>query len=332
MHLNAIADGLDAAGLTVERLWATPSRMPRLMRLLTFQALLMPRLGALDLLYCRWHVLGLPLLLAARVARVPYILEVNGSHEDIVLAYPGLRRFRALLLALSTWEFRHAHAVITVAPGLAAWIEQLTSGRVPVEWMPNGAPDALSGRSTAPDDPPYAVFIGELARWQGLDTLLAARRSSSWPAGVSLVIAGSGVGQPLVEQCSTEGVVDFRGRLPRDAAQELLARGSVSISPQTARLDRNLLGVTPLKVAESVMLGVPPVVSDLPGQADIVRSAPAGAVVPPDDPEALATAVGRVIAGVADRVGLSAYGRRTLGWETIARRTFEVCCRALERG
>jgi glycosyltransferase involved in cell wall biosynthesis len=97
-------------------------------------------------------------------------------------------------------------------------------------------------------------------------------------------VIGSGAAEAQAAEAAAAGGVVFHGRLPRDRALAIVASASVSLSVQTARYARNRMGVSPLKVAEGLMLGVPTVVSDLPGQAQLVRDAPMGEVVPPDDP------------------------------------------------
>jgi glycosyltransferase involved in cell wall biosynthesis len=49
--------------------------------------------------------------------------------------------------------------------------------------------------------------------------------------------------------------------------------------------------VSPLKLYEMLACGLPVIVTEFPGQADLVRSLEAGQVVPPDDASALAKAV-----------------------------------------
>ncbi len=281
VHLREVADGLEACGHSVTRVWGSRSgRSGRLARVLAFQiGQLRPVLQA-DLVYVRWHVLLITHLLLARLLRRPYVLEVNGTDEDIALAHPGLRFMSKALRVLTRLQMAGAAHVIVVSPGLAEWVRDLTGGRVQVTTLPNGASSSLAAVRRCAQQPPYAVFVGELAPWQGLDTLLAARRSAAWPSYLDLVIVGSGTEERTVRSAADAGEVDYRGRLGRSEALELMAGATMSISVQTGRLARNRLGVTPLKIAESLMLGVPPIVSDLPGQADIVRSSPGGGVVP----------------------------------------------------
>ncbi len=202
---------------------------------------------------------------------------------------------------------------------------------MPVTWLPNGAPDELVTLQRPPAQPPYAAFVGELASWQGLDTLLTARRSSAWPSGVRLVVVGSGREVDSVEQAAREGLVEYLGRLPHAQAREVMAGASVTISPQTARLARNRLGVTPLKVAESLMLGVPVVASRLRGQADIVQAAPGGHVVTPDAPIELARAVASALRAPPDRGRLTEYARQSVSWGSTAQRTSAICTAVVRR-
>jgi len=54
---------------------------------------------------------------------------------------------------------------------------------------------------------------------------------------------------------------------------------------------------------------VPVIVSDFPGQADLVRSTGCGLIVPPGDPNALAGAVSEIIGDPALRASMGRRGR-----------------------
>lgn len=333
LHLREIAHGLEREGWDVATLWRRRQRGVRnLLGLLTFQLGVAAKVRRFDVLYLRWHPLGLLMTEAARVAQVPYVLEVNGTVDDMVLAHPRAAFLRAWLLRAAGRQFRGAAQAIAVAPGLAHWVEQMAKGRTKATFLHNGAPEALAHRATEARTPPYAVFFGELALWQGIDTLLDSRRSRSWPAGVRLVVAGDGTLREAVAGAHDDGLVDYVGKVPRDAAHDLLAGAIASISPQTARVRRNLHGVSPMKVSESLMLGVPPIVSALPGQRELVAAAPVGFVVEPDDPEAVAAAV-RAALDVREeqRSALREYATDTVSWRTVAERTSRLCTYAVER-
>jgi len=325
MHLQQIADGLEREGHLVTRLWCRPSRAPRLLRLVIFQLRTLRRLRDFDVLYFRWHPLGFLQYGAAKLMRVPYVLEVNGTEEDITLAYPRASRCLGLLRCTARRSFRGAAHVIAVSPGLADRARDATRDRVPVTWLANGAPEDLAAQQRPAASPPYAAFIGELAPWQGLDTLLGARRLESWPAEVGLVVVGTGTEAPAVVAAAREGLVEYLGRLPHDEAKRIMAEAVVTISPQTARYARNRLGVSPLKVAESLMLGVPVIASRLPGQDELVQGSPGGQVVAPDSCEELADAVRAAVEAETDKRQLTDYARNALSWTSVARRTSSIC-------
>lgn len=327
MHLHEIANGLERNGNCVTRIWAADEKSTRVVRLAKFQLKNLLVLRSFDVVYFRWHVLGVPQYVMARIFRIPYVLEINGTHEDIVLAHPRLALLSKFLGCLTAWEFRGASHIIAVSPGLSAWASDLSNRRVPVTWMPNGAPEGLARQRADATDPPYVVFVGGLAAWQGIDTALAARRSPAWPNDVKLVVVGSGLEESSVTHAAAQGLVDYRGQLDRSEAQKVMARAAVSISPQTARLSRNRLGVTPLKVAESLMLGVPVVVSNLPGQAEIVAGSPGGRVVAPDSPNELARAVAVMMAFPSDRDAIAHYAIESLSWGAVSDRTAAICAR-----
>jgi glycosyltransferase involved in cell wall biosynthesis len=73
----------------------------------------------------------------------------------------------------------------------------------------------------------------------------------------------------------------------------------------TNPLGRSSTGMNPLKLFETLACGIPAIVSELPGQADLVREGRCGLVVPCGDAAALARAVGELAAdpGAAREMG-----------------------------
>lgn len=319
-HLLGICSGLQRSGAEVVRRWPN-SGLSTLRRLLSAQLLATRGLRSFDVMYLRWHPFVFGPLLLACAASVPVVLEMNGTDQDLLLAHPGFRRVTRLVRSIVRWQLRRASAAVCVTPGLAGWVRTLAP-EVQVTWFPNGAAAELRDRRTAPLG--YVAFVGELATWQGIDTVLAAAASAHWPSDVRLKIVGGGVLQDEVRAAahSTEHI-DYLGRRPRDEALEILAAATVSLSAQTARLTRNLTGVSPLKLAESLMVGVPVVVSALPGQTEIAHASRACLVVPADDPVLLASAVDQLCAessaaAEARRDRAAEYAEGHLSWECIA--------------
>lgn len=313
-----------AEGVHVRELWREPGE-GKLLRLLTFQARGLGVIRSCDVVYARWHVLDWAHVVMARMFRKPLVLEVNGTADDIVNQNPALRRFVRFLTWMSKHTLRAADHVIVVSPGLKTWVETQAPD-LSITFLANGADAELAKHGRPKANPPYAVFVGELARHQGIDTLLAARDHADWPEGLSLVVIGDGALAGEVQAAADGITIDYRGRLAQAEAHDVLARASVSISPQSGRVPRNRYGVTPLKVSESLMLGTPVVASRLPGLETIVANSGAGAVVQPDDPGALARGV-RAAAALDEpgREALRLYATNRLSWRSVASDTVRIC-------
>ena len=248
-----------------------------------------------QVLYVRSHVALLPSILMARLLGLPVVQEVNGPLEDVFLAYGWTKRFKPVLTFL--WRLSHsqAHALIAVTPQLADMLRTVFP-KMNIYVVPNGAnPQIFHPMALLkyPLEKPYVVFVGALARWQGIETLLNATSSSSWPRGVRLVVVGDGAERSKVEKFAIRNasVIRFLGRIPYADVAGVLSNCVAAISPQNNLLGRSNTGLYPLKVFEAMACGVPVVVTDFPGQADLVRSHDCGMVVPASNPEELARAV-----------------------------------------
>ena len=244
-----------------------------------------------DVAYVRDHPVALLAIVFARLMRIPVVLEVNSPYDELVVSYPWAQK----ALPLLAWSFktrsRLSTAVVTVTSRLCDWIEGQVPG-VRVEFISNGADvDYFSPVEwdSVPRD--YAVFIGVLAPWQGVDVLLKAATSEAWPKNLMLVIAGDGMlHETVTDAAMSSAHIEYLGRVQYNEVSALLSRGLTGLVPKHAE-GRDHTGLAPLKLFESMASGVPVVVTDIPDQSDIVRDAGCGIVVAADDSEAICAAL-----------------------------------------
>jgi len=268
-----------------------------------------------DALYMRAHFALFPLALWARLRRIPVVQEINGPHEDLFIAWPATRRFAAFFSWLARTQYRWANRVITVTEGLRDWA-QAEARRSDITVVPNAAnTDVFQPGAPRPSGMPdhYAVFVGALAQWQGIDTLLSAVRDPAWPEGIDLVIAGDGAMRSDVEDAASQNEsVHYLGSRPYTEIPAIISSSIASLIPKNSIGDRSKTGLSPLKLYEALACSTPVVVTDFPGQAELVRETEAGIVIPERDPHALAKAVAAL---VGDRARASRMGR--LGYEAV---------------
>ena len=284
-----------------------------------------------DAMYIRADALACPAFLWARLRKLPVVLEVNGPHSDRLVAKPWLRPFGPLLARLQRFQFRRSAALIAVTPQLADWLRNEAPGR-PVVVIPNGANTILFHPGAArpvgsPDR--YVVLVGLLARWQGVRLLLAAKKHAAWPDDVSLVIAGDGAErETVVEASRNDPRIRYLGTVPYQAVPGLVAGSLAGLSLKTAVPGRTETGMSPLKLYETLACGVPAIVTDYHGQAEVVREHDCGIIVGQDDAAGLARAVARVATEENRRRGWGDNGRRAVkenhSWDERAGRTDQL--------
>lgn len=262
-------------------------------KLLRYAWILLRAYGAMrvaDLLYVRSHPVALLLLLRRRHHRPCVVLEVNGTVADLGRLHPATRLVARQLASAERILLRRVDGIVAVSQQLAGWSASVAAG-VPVVVVHNAAdpmvfhPDAVTG---VPLPPRYVAFCGALAPWQGIDVVLSATRSPSWPQEVSVVIAGDGRLAPTVanEACRNL-LVEFIGVVPQSDVAGVLAGSLAGLSPNTRR---DHVGDA-MKLYEALNSGVPVVASDVDGQREFIAREGVGLVYAADDPHALATVV-----------------------------------------
>ena len=276
-----------------------------------------------DVLYVRMHPMAAPLLWVNALSsgwggRGRAVVEVNGPEDDWVAAWPALGGVEWLLRRLIRTVLRRADAVVVVTEGLADWVHRTAGPQVEVEVVPNGVDTDRFGTAVPSEhaDAPYAVFVGALAPWQGIDDLVGAFVHPDWPAGLDLVVAGTGAEEGTLAAIAPRPDRRLRllGVVPHDEVPVLLAGASVALV--TSR-DRGGTGIAPLKLFEAMAAGVPVVASNVP---DIPRYH-RWPLVDPGDVGGWARAVAASVTGGAAAPDRPATDH---SWADRARRTEQV--------
>lgn len=251
------------------------------------------------------------LLLSSRFGQAPRPLAYT-HHMDI-----GFGRLRFLTRPYEAAMRRlaaRAGAVIVSTEATAA-----TFGRHPnVRVVPFGV-DLDRVGDEAKFGEFSALFVGQLRPYKGVDVLL---RAMARLPDVRLRIAGRGFAEASLRELAAKlglANVEFLGPVPEADLWSLYARSHVLVQPS---VEMEFFG---LAMLEGMASGCVPVISDLPGPAEVLGDA--GVVVARGDDAALARAIARLRDDPAGRAALSERGRARAGgftWDRCIDRHLEI--------
>jgi len=278
-----------AGPLAAARLAAAELRLLRRPRA-QFDALIVGYPGQLDL----------PAACRAAGSR-PVVFNPLVSVSDTLVG--DRRRFRAggladrALRALDRRAFRAADLVVSDTAENAALFRSLGAGRVEVCFV--GAEERVFKPGWSPPDQFTALFVGKLIPLHGLETILAAARLAP---DLQFRVVGSGQLDRLLEDRppNVEHVpwVEYE-QLPDELRRASCALGIFGTSAKAAR-------VIPNKVFQALACGTPVVTADTPAARELLRDGESALLVPPGDPQSLASALRRVTPELGQG-GLAAY-------------------------
>lgn len=272
-----------------------------------------------DVVYFRSGFNVLPLVLR-RLTGARIVLEVNADALDFMRVENSPRWARWLFARLERWAVRASDAVVALTPGLERMLVErygalpsrivvVPSGTDVGHFVPADAGECRR-RLGLPTGAFIVGFVGLCYRHQGVPTLLdaIARRRSEIP-GLFGLIVGDGVMRAAWEaHARALGIADivrFAGQVPYAEVPRWLNAMDVVAAPFTA--DRG--ETSPFKVLDAMACARPVVASDLESVRWLAKQSDALTLVPPDDPEALADALGTLAADPGRRADLGARGR-----------------------
>lgn len=239
------------------------------------------------------HIFGFRLLLSCHGSDILRPLPCDAPH------IPSLLAAADGITAVSQDLFRRIAAHAPPAGSL----HYLPNGVDTAFWHPAGAGAGARARANLPR---HIVSVGRLERVKGFDVLLDAFALLARDGGeCRLTLVGDGSQRAALESRAAElgvgGQVEFTGVLPRERIRRIFRRAHAFVLSSRSE-------GTPLALLEAMACGLPCVATRVGG----VPSAGGDGVllVEPDDPAALAGAIGTTLADEAAASALSEAAHR----------------------
>ena len=262
-----------------------------------FDAVIVGYPGHFDVPAARWIARGRPVIFNPLVSLHETLVEDRGRFRAGSPAAGVLRQVDRLAL-------RRADLVVADTAQNArhlAELGDLTADRLAVCFV--GAEERLFQPGWQPAAEFHALFVGKLIPLHGLETILAAARLAP---ELPFRVVGSGQLDTLLAERPPN--VDWSDwieyeHLPGENQQAGCALGVFGTSAKAGR-------VIPNKAYQALACGTPLVTADTPAARELLVDDESALLVPPGDPEALATAVRRLAgdAALARRIGAGGLG------------------------
>ena len=235
------------------------------------------RMQRADLVYKRHALLDVGVVLAAKHAGVPLVLEVNTAYASPALQRFEPLRFRRLAARVERVAFRGATLVVAVSSPLAEYVESVAGSSARVMVVPNGTDPqkfrshpGLGNRVRSDLGWRQGVVIGwagVLREWHRLDLLLQAVGGIS---DARLLLVGDGPERPRIERLAHElGLADrfhVTGRIPHQQMPEYIAAMDIAVAA-----DDRTGYASPMKILEYMAMERAVVAPRLPNIEDVVE-------------------------------------------------------------
>lgn len=307
--------------------WASEKFVPSVLRIR--EALADPALAGADLLYSR-----IPAMLAfGRYSPVPFVTDHYRPWPDDL---PWIRP-----IVRGTAHRRHClgfvlHSDFTAQSYRRAGVpnEQLLvahNGADPRRMLPRLAKAEARSRLRLARDRPIALYSGRLNLEKGLDKLLAV--AALRPDILFLLVGSEGDG-PIERSAARLANVRIVPWQAPDALPAWLHAADVLVVPPASAPLRHFHNcVLPMKIFPYLAAGRAILAPRAPDTAELLRDGDTALLVPPDDPEAAAAGLDRLIADTALARDLGENGRllaKGLSWDDRAERISAFLERRLE--
>ena len=268
--------------------------------------------------------LGLGPARQAQQARLPVVYTFNDEHPAGYLPLPlsaSPKRWlswlldRSIFRSATTWNLDLSHTTCIsqllkdnlLKAGLPIAQSRVIHQGIPIADFPcKDKPGSLSS-------PVRFLYVGQLHPYKGVHVLIdAAHRLDAELGADKLKVSIAGDGPPeyreQLERLAGQGPVsvDFLGRVQREKLPGLYRSHDIFIFPS---IWPEPFGLTHL---EAMASGLPLIATNNGGQAEMLSQGKNALLIPPDEPVALAGAMGRILEDPELAARLARAGRRTV--------------------
>lgn len=276
------------------------------------------------------------------VSGVDCLQGVGWAHQrgyPVVYRQTSLPNVEEPLAEAQIADLHRATCLMAVSRAVACRMRPLLRDDRQIWIVPNAVPDPgregdrSNGFHGAALAGAVVVCLSRLSDEKGVQYIPeVARRVISGAPGTRFVVAGDGpLRQSLVHRCAALRLGDdirFLGDLPHDRALDLLSRADVMFLPSRRE------GM-PVTAIEAMALSRAMVVTSVGGTPELVEDGVSALLVPPDDVEAMAQSLLRLIgdAALRQRLGRAArlaYERGPYRPHAMADMTLAVYRRAID--
>lgn len=241
-----------------------------------------------------------PAVDAAHRSRIPLLLTVHGA--DVYVPLTPLSERTLLGRPTLRWHQRTVRRAFDSASRILAVSEYLAGMAVragadaskTVVHYQGVDTDLYQPLITSRAAPPRVVFVGALSQAKGVSDLIEASVSIVASTPHELMLVGDGPLRPQVEgAAAAHQHIKVMGQLPREGVRAAISPATVFVLP-TQRFGRwrEAAGLVSLEAQSS---GVPAIVYNSGGAAEMVRDGSTGLVVREGDIPALADAIRSVL-------------------------------------
>lgn len=288
-----------------------------------------------QLIYERYSLYSFSGVLAAKLFRIPIVLEVNSplALEEKAEGQPSFH-----LLARWT-ETRITHAATAVVAVSGVLRDILVHQGTPPEHvlvLPNGIsperfkpipPETELASSLGVGGRAVIGFVGWFRAWHGLEMLIDAFAASGVAGRASLLLIGDGPAMASIRSRVAEaGLADsvvMPGPVPHAETPRYIALFDIAVQPAANEY------CCPMKIIEYLAMGKPVIAPAQPNILELVEPGREAIVFTPGDTASLSEALRRAVSASGELEKLSqaaatAVSRRGFLWTCNARRVIET--------
>lgn len=288
-----------------------------------------------DFIYERYNLFMFAGIWLKRITGATLLLEVNGPIFEERAAHDGLslRRFAAAAQGV-TW--RGADFVLPVTGVLAGYLRRYGVPDERIQVIPNGVnPVRFSDSLTLSaakqllglDGRLVLGFTGFVRSWNALDLVIELIAREGEKHNLHLLIVGDGPARREIEQMASELAVSNRvtlsGVVGRDEVANYVSAFDIALIPGVTEY------ASPLKLFEYMALSRAIVAPDMPNIREILMDGENAVLFNPNDRNAFAPAILRLIADAPLRQHIAAQAKAAIGaqglsWARNAERVVEL--------